>query len=98
MFIGESEAKWFAEQLKEIGVEIVGFCCGNSATYTRALAMAYGRKPASAKYELFSTQISPYFNFLHDPLDCHHQSSVPNFIRSLKSTTQDCVIMLAIGL
>ena len=39
----------YAAELKEIGVEYVGFCCGNSSSYTRTLAMAFGKNPPAAK-------------------------------------------------
>ncbi|XP_067936177.1 betaine--homocysteine S-methyltransferase 1-like [Watersipora subatra] len=49
-FLGISDAEWFGQQLKEIGVEYVGFCCGNTGSYTRAVAMQFGRTPPGAKY------------------------------------------------
>ena len=48
--VANSEAKWYANELKDIGVEFVGFCCGNAGEYTRTLAMTYGRNPPAAKY------------------------------------------------
>ena len=46
---GTSDVVSYAKQLKEIGVEYVGLCCGNCPKYTRTLAMEYGRRPAAAK-------------------------------------------------
>ncbi|XP_045192065.1 betaine--homocysteine S-methyltransferase 1-like [Mercenaria mercenaria] len=40
----------FAEQCKEIGVQYVGLCCGNSANMTRIVAEKYGRNPPASKY------------------------------------------------
>ncbi|XP_060594809.1 betaine--homocysteine S-methyltransferase 1-like isoform X1 [Ruditapes philippinarum] len=40
----------FAEQCKEIGVQYVGLCCGNSANMTRIVAEVYGRTPPASKY------------------------------------------------
>ena len=51
-FTGMADVEQYAAQLKEIGVEYVGFCCGNSASYTRALAMAFGRHPPAEKYAI----------------------------------------------
>lgn len=47
--VAVSDAEWYAEQLKEIGIEMVGFCCGNCPAYTRALAMVFGRNPPAAE-------------------------------------------------
>ncbi|XP_045192064.2 betaine--homocysteine S-methyltransferase 1-like isoform X1 [Mercenaria mercenaria] len=40
----------FAEQCKEIGVQYIGLCCGNSANMTRIVAEKYGRNPPASKY------------------------------------------------
>ena len=49
MFKGMSDVEWYGQQLKEIGVEYVGFCCGNTGSYTRTLAMQFGRRPPAAE-------------------------------------------------
>ncbi|KAL4235314.1 hypothetical protein ACF0H5_006949 [Mactra antiquata] len=40
----------FARECKNIGIEYVGLCCGNSASMTRIVAEAYGRTPPACKY------------------------------------------------
>ena len=40
----------FTEELKEIGVEYMGLCCGNRAHYIRAMAETLGRSPLASKY------------------------------------------------
>ncbi|XP_067675054.1 betaine--homocysteine S-methyltransferase 1-like [Haliotis asinina] len=59
-FCGRSEVYAFGKEAKEIGVQVAGLCCGNSAHYTRELALAYGRTPPAAKY---SPDMSQHFVF-----------------------------------
>ena len=40
----------FTEELKEIGVEYMGLCCGNRVHYIRAMAEMLGRSPPGSKY------------------------------------------------
>ncbi|XP_070567460.1 betaine--homocysteine S-methyltransferase 1-like [Ptychodera flava] len=49
---------WFAEQCKDIGVQYVGLCCGNSADLTRTLAESLGRSPPASRY---TTDMSQHY-------------------------------------
>ena len=40
----------FAEEAKEIGVNYIGVCCGNSPAFTREVAEVFGRNPEASKY------------------------------------------------
>ena len=40
----------FGQRCKELGIQFVGLCCGNSAHYTRALAESLGRNPPASRY------------------------------------------------
>ncbi|XP_002740340.1 betaine--homocysteine S-methyltransferase 1-like [Saccoglossus kowalevskii] len=40
----------FGKQCKDLGIQFVGVCCGNRHYYTRSLAEALGRKPASTTF------------------------------------------------
>ncbi|KAH3782331.1 betaine--homocysteine S-methyltransferase 1-like isoform X11 [Dreissena polymorpha] len=40
----------FAAQCRDLGVEYVGLCCGNSANMTRIVAETYGRSPPASRY------------------------------------------------
>ena len=40
----------FTKEMKKIGVQFIGVCCGNRATYIRAMAEALGRTPLASKY------------------------------------------------
>ncbi|XP_072036079.1 S-methylmethionine--homocysteine S-methyltransferase BHMT2-like isoform X2 [Amphiura filiformis] len=40
----------FGLRCKELGIQYVGLCCGNSAHYTRALCEALGRKPPASRF------------------------------------------------
>ena len=46
---GNSDALWYAQQIKELGIQFTGFCCGNTASLTRTLAMELGREPPAAR-------------------------------------------------
>ncbi|KAK6171121.1 hypothetical protein SNE40_019377 [Patella caerulea] len=50
----------FAKECKEIGVEVVGLCCGNASHYMREIAEVYGRKPPASKY---STDMSLHYMY-----------------------------------
>ena len=40
----------FGLRCKELGIQYVGLCCGNSAHYTRALSESLGKKPPASRY------------------------------------------------
>ena len=40
----------FGKKCKELGIQYVGICCGNSAHYTRSLCDGLGKTTPSAKY------------------------------------------------
>ncbi|XP_045189423.2 betaine--homocysteine S-methyltransferase 1-like [Mercenaria mercenaria] len=40
----------FAKECKEMRIQYVGLCCGNSANLTRIIAEVYGRTPPASKY------------------------------------------------
>lgn len=44
------EVTRFTKRCKELGMRYYGLCCGNSGSYTRAMAVALGRKPLDCKY------------------------------------------------
>jgi len=44
------EVREFGAACVENDIKFVGFCCGNSARYTRNLAESIGRKPPSSRY------------------------------------------------
>ncbi|ESP04077.1 hypothetical protein LOTGIDRAFT_230320 [Lottia gigantea] len=50
----------FAKECKEIGVEMVGLCCGNASHYMREVAEIFGRKPPASKY---STDMSLHYMY-----------------------------------
>ncbi|XP_071145299.1 S-methylmethionine--homocysteine S-methyltransferase BHMT2-like [Mytilus edulis] len=45
-----SDFEKFTKEALEIGVTYLGICCGNCATYFRAMAEACGKTPPSSKY------------------------------------------------
>lgn len=42
----------FGESCKEIGIQYVGICCGNSSRYFRRLAETMGRRPPASRYSM----------------------------------------------
>jgi hypothetical protein len=42
----------FAKEAKEIGVQYLGLCCGNTAGYMRDLAETIGRRPPASRYSM----------------------------------------------
>ena len=44
------EVTRFIKHCRELGMRYFGLCCGNSGSYTRAMAVALGRKPLTCKY------------------------------------------------
>ncbi|KAK6171120.1 hypothetical protein SNE40_019376 [Patella caerulea] len=73
----------FAKQCKEIGVEVVGLCCGNASHYMREVAEVYGRKPPASKY---STDMSLHFMYGNKAHFSKHytQSYLKTFISNTK--------------
>lgn len=45
----KSDIRKFAEEAKQIGVQYVGLCCGNSPNLTREIAEVYGKNPPASK-------------------------------------------------
>ncbi|XP_048240562.1 betaine--homocysteine S-methyltransferase 1-like [Haliotis rufescens] len=60
---GVAEVTDFAKECKEIGVQFVGLCCGNTPAMTRAVAEAYGRRPPAS---IFSPNMEKHFIFGKD--------------------------------
>ncbi|XP_071114592.1 betaine--homocysteine S-methyltransferase 1-like [Haliotis cracherodii] len=50
---GVAEITAFAKECKEIGVQVIGVCCGNTPAMTRAVAEVYGRTPPASKFSPF---------------------------------------------
>ncbi|ELU10764.1 hypothetical protein CAPTEDRAFT_200197 [Capitella teleta] len=63
----------FTKELKEIGVQYLGLCCGNRAHFTRAMAEALGRKPPASRY---SPDMSQHFSTMTDN---QHEYSAAKF-------------------
>ncbi|XP_055958070.1 betaine--homocysteine S-methyltransferase 1-like, partial [Patella vulgata] len=51
-----SQIRQWAEEVKQLGVQYVGLCCGNASHYLREVAEVYGRKPVASKYAPDMTQ------------------------------------------
>ncbi len=49
-YVSEVEIRMFTRQCMDIGMKYMGICCGNTGSYTRAMAMEMGRKPPSSRY------------------------------------------------
>lgn len=49
-YIDRIEAAEFAKQAQQLGVELIGLCCGAGPHHVRAVAEALGRTPAASKY------------------------------------------------
>ncbi|ELU10765.1 hypothetical protein CAPTEDRAFT_200198 [Capitella teleta] len=63
----------FTKELKELGVQYFGLCCGNKAYFTRAMAEALGRKPPASRY---SPDMSQHFTNFKDG---EHERATRNF-------------------
>lgn len=61
--IGVTEIAEFARACKDIGIQYIGLCCGNSSNKLRRLAETYGRHPPASKYSPDLSQ-SFYYNKL----------------------------------
>lgn len=48
--ISTVEVTQFTKQCLDLGLQYLGICCGNSGSYTRAMAEAMGRSPPASKY------------------------------------------------
>jgi hypothetical protein len=59
------------KELKELGVQYMGLCCGNRAHYTRAMAEELGRRPPASRY---SPDMSQHLSSLQDA-DHNHAAS-----------------------
>ncbi|XP_005108478.2 betaine--homocysteine S-methyltransferase 1 [Aplysia californica] len=70
---GRTEIKHFAQACKEIGVQYVGLCCGNSSHSLRVVAEVYGREPPASRY---SPDMSQHFMYGNKPefFQCHTKS------------------------
>ena len=63
----------FTEEMKKIGVEYIGLCCGNRAHYIRAMSEALGRSPPASRY---TADMSMHFTRLKDKnVDYEHSGS-----------------------
>ncbi|ESO90437.1 hypothetical protein LOTGIDRAFT_217867 [Lottia gigantea] len=57
---GRTEIREWAEEMKALGIQYIGLCCGNASHYLREVAEAYGRSPPASR---FSTDMSQHFIF-----------------------------------
>lgn len=55
---GTTEIGEFAKACKDIGIQYIGLCCGNSSNKLRIVAETYGRRPPASK---FSPDLSQNF-------------------------------------
>ena len=51
-FVSQSEITKFTKECLTLGLKYIGLCCGNSGTYTRAMAEAMGRSPPASRYHI----------------------------------------------
>lgn len=58
MTVTRDDVTKFGQRCKELGIQFVGLCCGNSSHLTRALAESLGKTPSSSRY---SPDISQHF-------------------------------------
>ena len=49
-FVSCVEITKFTKDCVDLGLKYIGLCCGNSGTYTRAMAVAMGRSPPANRY------------------------------------------------
>ncbi|XP_013418187.1 betaine--homocysteine S-methyltransferase 1-like, partial [Lingula anatina] len=50
---GRTEIGKFAQQLKELGIQYTGLCCGNASNLLRVVAETYGRRPPASRYSSY---------------------------------------------
>ncbi|XP_067675574.1 betaine--homocysteine S-methyltransferase 1-like [Haliotis asinina] len=62
-----AEVTDFAKECKDIGVQFVGLCCGNTPAMTRAVAEVYGRRPPASA---FSPNMEKHFIFGNEKYFC----------------------------
>eukprot|EP01103_Thecamoeba_quadrilineata_P006020 TRINITY_DN15759_c0_g1_i1.p1 TRINITY_DN15759_c0_g1~~TRINITY_DN15759_c0_g1_i1.p1 ORF type:complete len:354 (+),score=86.69 TRINITY_DN15759_c0_g1_i1:43-1062(+) len=76
-FLTRYEIADYTRQMKEVGVNYFGLCCGNSPYLNRAMAEALGKRPPASQY---SPDLSKHFA-LGDKKDFkeHHTSSWAKF-------------------
>ena len=48
--VSQVEIVKFTKQCMELGLKYIGICCGNSGSYTRAMAETLGRNPPASRY------------------------------------------------
>ena len=49
-YVSQVEIVNFTKRCVELGLQYIGICCGNTGSYTRAMAETLGRKPPASKY------------------------------------------------
>lgn len=58
--ISAREVTDFTQKCVEMGLKYMALCCGNTGHYTRAMAVALGRRPPACRYlDLDSKGINP---------------------------------------
>lgn len=73
-----TEIAEFARECKDLGIEYVGLCCGNSANMLRVVAEVYEKKPEASKY---SPDMSKHFIFGDkSKFDSHYTTELREYI------------------
>ena len=49
-YVSEVEIVKFTKRCMELGLKYIGLCCGNTGSYTRAMAETLGRTPPASRY------------------------------------------------
>ncbi|GFO26858.1 betaine--homocysteine s-methyltransferase 1-like [Plakobranchus ocellatus] len=57
-FVSRTDVLKFSQECKDLGVEYIGLCCGNSSHYMRIMAEIYGRHPPACR---FSPDMSQHY-------------------------------------
>ncbi|KAK6175446.1 hypothetical protein SNE40_013909 [Patella caerulea] len=73
-----SQIRQWAEEVKQLGVQYVGLCCGNASHYLREVAEVYGRKPVASKYAPDMTQHFIFGNRVDS--DTYYTKDVKRFL------------------
>lgn len=55
-----TDIKTFGQACKELGIQVVGLCCGNDSHYTRTLCETLGRTVPASRY---SVDMSKHYVF-----------------------------------
>ena len=63
----------FAKECKDIGIEYIGLCCGNSSHFLRIIAETYGKTPPASKY---SPDMSKHYIFGEERRGTNYYTSV----------------------